>query len=286
LFRNDNPYIVDRIVSGSKADFVSNPVKPGDRLVAVNGVKVNASVNRESYFVSPASSKEVTLRFAGSGGAEYDVRLHTISSGELRSLLYTEWEDGNRAVVEKLGGGKIAYVHMRDMGNGSLENFLIDMNTYAVHKDALILDLRFNNGGNVHKEVLDFLSQKQHFKWKFRDGSLASHPNVTPSDKPIVVLINERSLSDAEVTSNGIKTLSIAKLVGTETYRWIIFTSGVGLVDGSNVRLPAWGCYTLDGKDMEFSGVAPDIYVKNTFRDRLESKDPQLERAIKELLPL
>jgi tricorn protease len=175
---------------------------------------------------------------------------------------------------------------MRDMGNGSLENFLIDMNTYAVHKEALILDLRFNNGGNVHKEVLDFLSQKQHFKWKFRDGELASHPNVTPANKPIVVLINERSLSDAEVTSNGIKALSIAKLVGTETYRWIIFTSGVSLVDGSNVRLPAWGCYTLDGKDMEFSGVAPDIYVKNTFRDRLESKDPQLERAIKELLPL
>jgi C-terminal processing protease CtpA/Prc len=100
------------------------------------------------------------------------------------------------------------------------------------------------------------------------------------------VLINERSLSDAEVTSNGIKTLSIAKLVGTETYRWIIFTSGVRLVDGSSVRLPAWGCYSLNGKDLESSGVVPDIYVKNTFKDRLESKDPQLERAIKELLPL
>jgi C-terminal processing protease CtpA/Prc len=52
------------------------------------------------------------------------------------------------------------------------------------------------------------------------------------------------------------------------------------------VRLPAWGCYTLDGKDLEFEGMAPDIYVKNTFKDRIESKDPQLERAIKELLPL
>lgn len=101
-----------------------------------------------------------------------------------------------------------------------------------------------------------------------------------------MVLINERSLSDAEVTSNGIKELSIAKLVGTETYRWIIFTSGVRLVDGSSVRLPAWGCYTLDGKNMEATGVKPDISIRNTFRDRLESKDPQLERAIKELLPL
>ena len=58
------------------------------------------------------------------------------------------------------------------------------------------------------------------------------------------------------------------------------------LVDGSSVRLPAWGCYTLDGKDLEKAGVSPDIYIKNTFKDRVESKDPQLERAIKELLSL
>lgn len=115
---------------------------------------------------------------------------------------------------------------------------------------------------------------------------MTTHPNVTPGDKPIVVLINERSLSDAEVTSNGIRELSIAKLIGTETYRWIIFTSGAGLIDGSFVRLPAWGCYTLDGKNMEVTGVKPDISVRNTFKDRLESKDPQLDRAIKELLPL
>jgi tricorn protease len=99
-----------------------------------------------------------------------------------------------------------------------------------------------------------------------------------------VVLINERSLSDAEVTSNGIKELSIAKLIGTETYRWIIFTSGAGMVDGSSVRLPAWGCYSLDGKDLEITGVAPDISVRNTFDDRLKSRDPQLDTALKELL--
>jgi len=290
MFDNDRPYILDRIVSGSKADFSGNPLMKGDELVAVNGIKVDKKTNREKYFVSPAGRDEIVLRFArpvkGNGNPEFDVRLHTMSSGDIRSLLYTEWEDSNRSVVDRLGGGKIAYVHMRDMSPEALNNFLVDMNTYAVHKEALILDLRFNNGGNVHKEVIDFLSQKQHFKWSYRNNQINTHPNVTPGDRPIIVLINERSLSDAEVTSNGIKTLSIAKLVGTETYRWIIFTSGVRLVDGSSVRLPAWGCYSLNGKDLESSGVVPDIYVKNTFKDRLESKDPQLERAIKELLPL
>ena len=101
---------------------------------------------------------------------------------------------------------------------------------------------------------------------------------------PIVVLVNERSLSDAEVTSNGIKTLNLATIVGTETYRWIIFTTGASMLDGTYLRLPAWGCYSLDGKDLEFTGVKPDIYVKNTFKDRLDDKDPQLERGVEEIL--
>ena len=101
---------------------------------------------------------------------------------------------------------------------------------------------------------------------------------------PIVVLVNERSLSDAEVTSNGIKTLGLATIVGTETYRWIIFTSGASMIDGSSLRLPAWGCYSLDGKDLESTGVVPDIYVRNTFKDRIEGKDPQLERGVEEVL--
>ena len=283
MFKNGDPYILERILPLSAADFSANPLKPGDELIAVDGVKIDKTKSRDLYFVSPVAPKEVELKFKR-GTAEIDVKLHPITSSALRTLLYDEWEDNNRAVVEKASNGKIAYLHMRDMSAGALEKFIIEINTYAVHKEALILDLRFNNGGNVHHEVLEILSQQQHFNWSFRDQTRASHPNVTMGEKPIVVLINERSLSDAEVTSNGIKTLKLAKLIGTETYRWIIFTSSASMVDGSSLRLPAWGCYTLDGKDLEFEGVAPDIYIKNTFKDRLESKDPQLERALKELL--
>jgi len=283
IFKNGDPYVLDRIAPMSNADFSANPLRPGDELIAVDGVRIDKKQNREFYFVSPVAKKEVALKFKR-GSGEIDVKLHPVTSAELRTLLYDEWEDGNRAKVDRVSNGRIAYLHMRDMSAGALNKFMIEVNTYAVHKEALILDLRFNNGGNVHHEVLEILSQKQHFNWSFRDQTRASHPNVTMGDKPIVVLINERSLSDAEVTSNGIKTLKLAKLIGTETYRWIIFTSSASMVDGSSLRLPAWGCYTLDGKDLEFEGVAPDVYIKNTFKDRLESKDPQLERALKELL--
>ncbi len=94
----------------------------------------------------------------------------------------------------------------------------------------------------------------------------------------------ELGLNDAEMTAAGFKALKLGTVIGTETYRWIIFTSGKSLVDGSFYRIPGWGCYTLDGQNLEFTGVAPDIYVKNTFEDRLKGRDPQLDRAIEEIL--
>ena len=88
---------------------------------------------------------------------------------------------------------------------------------------------RYNTGGNVHDEVLKFLSQKTYLNWKYREGSLTKQSNFSPSDKPIVLLINEQSLSDAEMTAQGFKALKLGTIMGNETYRWIIFTSGVGL---------------------------------------------------------
>ena len=108
--------------------------------------------------------------------------------------------------------------------------------------------------------------------------------NFSPADKPIVLLINEQSLSDAEMTATGFKQLKLGKVIGNETYRWIIFTSGKGLVDGSFYRLPSWGCYTLDGKNIEKEGVKPDITVINTFMDRVNGTDPQLDKAIETVM--
>ena len=169
---------------------------------------------------------------------------------------------------------------MKDMGGGELENFFLTMTRDLENKDGLILDLRYNTGGNVHDELLRFLSQKTYLQWKSRGGKLANQSNFSPSDKPIVLMINQQSLSDAEMTSAGFKALKLGTIIGTETYRWIIFTSGKGLVDGSFYRLPGWGCYTLDGQDLELTGVKPDIYVENTFLDRLNGRDPQLEKAV------
>jgi tricorn protease len=281
IFENDAPYKVKYVAKRSAADRKSIDIQPGDILVKINEETVEQNKDRNYYFTKPSLDKELQLTFSRNNQM-ITVKIHPQPA--LFSNLYDEWIDNNQKKVDEKGKGRIAYGYMKNMGVVELEQFIIDMTQELNKKDALIFDLRYNTGGNVHDEVLKFLSQKSYLQWKYREGKLTNQSNFSPSDKPIVLLINEQSLSDAEMTAQGFKALKLGKIIGNETYRWIIFTSGVSLVDGSFVRMPAWGCYTLEGKDLEKNGVQPDILIINSFEDKLNGKDPQLDRAIEEIL--
>jgi len=283
VFDNDDPYKVVSVLKNSNADKMDIDVKPGDRLKAVNGAVVDEKQDRNFYFTKPSLDRELQLTFSRDG-KDVNVKVHPEASGTFSGNLYDDWIDNNRKAVAAKSNNRIAYAYMKDMGLGSLETFMEEMVDDAYRKDALILDLRYNTGGNVHDPVLQFLSQRPYLQWQYRGGQKTQQPNFSPSAKPIILLVNEQTLSDGEMTATGFKQLGLGKIIGTETYRWIIFTSGKGLVDGSFYRIPAWGCFTLDGKDIEKTGVVPDINVKTTFTDRLENKDPQLDRAIEEIM--
>jgi len=283
VFNNEDPYKVESVLKNSNADKAEINVEPGDRLKEVNGVTVDEKRDRNIYFTKPSLDKELQLTFDRKG-KEINVKIHPESGGQFGDDLYDEWIENNRKVVTEKSKNRIAYVYMKNMGSDALQEFLQDMVDDAYKKDALILDLRYNTGGNVHDEVLQFLSQRPYLQWQYRGGQRSPQPNFAPAGKPIILLVNEQTLSDGEMTAQGFKALGLGKIIGTETYRWIIFTTGRGLVDGSFYRIPAWGCYTLDGKDVEKTGVVPDIYVKTGFTDRLENKDPQLDRAIEEIM--
>lgn len=278
LFNNQKPYTIERIVAESPTDVKGKDLRKGDKLVAVNGTRVDENKNREYYFTNPKSISEMQLTFSRNE-KEFTVNVHPTHYNVVKTLLYDEWQDQNQAYVDKKSNNNIAYVHMKNMTNSELIKFKEDLMSDEADKKGLILDLRYNTGGNVHDAVLNFLRQKQYLSWKYREGKLGSQSNVNYGNKPIVLLINEQSLSDAEMTSAGFKELKLGTIVGTETYRWIIFTTGASLVDGF-YRLPSWGCYTLDGKDLELEGVKPDIYVGKDFKDRLQKNTPQLDKAI------
>jgi len=283
IFSNDNPYVVDRILKKSPADNISTDIRKGDRLVAVNGKSTDQKISREYYFTFATTPPELELLFERDG-KNYTTRIRPAGYSSINNLLYDEWINNNQRYTDQATDRKIAYVYLKNMGDGSLNDFIIEMTSEAVDREALIIDLRYNTGGNIHDDLISFLSRKPYLEWKFRDGQISPQPNFAPAAKPMVILINEQSLSDAEMTTAGLKSLNIGTVIGTETYRWIIFTSSKSLVDGSSCRLPAWGCYTLDGKNLEFEGVSPDIYVKTGFTDKVKNKDPQLDKAIEVLM--
>lgn len=283
LFDQEQPYTVSSVLHGSPAAMFGKDIRPGDQLVEVNRIAVNPSQNREAYFIQPSINEELELGFLRNNEIRR-VRIHPSSYTTIRSLHYDDWMQSNQNRVDSLSQRRIAYIHMKNMGQSELDRFLKEMISEAESREGLILDLRYNTGGNVHNDVLQFLSQRPYLQWQYRGGMLSSQPHFAPAAKPIVLLINEQSLSDAEMTAAGFKTLGLGTVMGVETYRWIIFTSGKSLVDGSFYRLPAWGCYTLDGQNLEKTGVAPDLEIPMNFLHRIRNQDPQIEAAVQHIL--
>lgn len=279
VFRSKDAYLVDRVITNGPADRKGVDIRPGDRLVAIDGQRIDPKQNREFYFSRPSVDKEVELTFSRNG-TEVKQGLHPQSYFSARTQRYDEWMDACQQRVDEKSGKRIAYVHMKNMTGGELNRFMNEMVSEGYNREATILDLRWNTGGNVHDAVLQFLAQQPYLEWKFREGKPGNQPNFAPRGKPIVLLINQKSLSDAEMTAAGFKELGLGTIVGTPTYRWIIFTSGKGLVDGSFYRLPSWGCYTLQGENLEKTGVSPDVRIDNTAADREAGRDPQLDKAI------
>src|SRR5207248_4842848 len=127
-----------------------------------------------------------------------------------------------------------------------------------------VLDVRFNGGGFTHEQVLNYLGSKAHTLFRFRDGGegLVLRPYDRKWNKPAVLLINNRSYSDAEIFPHAFRTLGLGKLVGQATGAHVIGTTAVKLIDGSMFRVPRTGVFTAKGINMEKEGVPPDVVVE------------------------
>lgn len=277
--------ILKRIIKDGPLDAQRDKVNTGDVLLAVNGKPVAVDDNIWKIF-NGMMDRRVTLTLESrETGERADFNVEPISAGAESRLLLEEWIDGRQAWVKKKTGDRVAYIYMRAMGRGDLERFLKELERDAVPREGLILDLRFNFGGNVHDRVLEALTKPVYANWRRRGLSETQQSTFGFADKPIVLLTNEVTLSDGEMTANGFKAMKRGPVVGNTTYGWLIFTTGVGLMNGGYFRLPFWGCYTLDGRDLEtMGGVQPDVLSVSNLNDELLGVDPQLDDAIRVML--
>ncbi|MCS6860474.1 MAG: S41 family peptidase, partial [Abditibacteriales bacterium] len=207
-----------------------------------------------------------------------------ISGAEYRRLAYDRWVKEREQITEKLSNGRVGYLHLSAMNDENLERFKRAVFGDLQEKDGLVLDVRFNGGGSIADEILAILQDKVFSYRSMRGDPRQLNAPLHVWTKPTVVLINEASFSNAEVFPWGFKALKLGKVVGVPTYGGVIGTGSTTLIDGSVLRTPTTGAFTLDGVNMENNGCPPDIYVENSPEDVYQKRDRQLERAVQEVM--
>ncbi|MFH1944616.1 MAG: S41 family peptidase, partial [Acidobacteriota bacterium] len=280
-------FFLKHILSEGPLDAHRDTISPGDRIAAVNDTPLSADSSIWTLLNGQLNRRLKLTFIRKSDTKQVDLQIEPLSSGAENRLRLVEWVSANRDRVREKTGDRAAYLYMSAMGQSNLSRFLKELERDAFPRKGVILDLRYNFGGNVHDRVLQALMKPVYAKWRVRGMSETPQSTFGMANKPVVLLINEVTLSDGEMTANGFKALKRGPVVGNTTYGWLIFTTSARLMNGGSFRLPFWGCYTLDGQDLETSGgVKPDIVVINDLNHDLLGQDPQLDKAIETLLNL
>lgn len=284
---------VRRVIEGSPADKLSNKLVAGDLITAVDGR--NAAGLDPAELLLGKAGREVLLTIErGDPAVTQTLLIVPAGSGEDSDLRYRQEINDRRAKVEELSGGKLGYLHIRSMSGPSVDDFERDLFAAANGKQGLLIDVRDNGGGSTADILLASLTAPLHAYTAARgvDPTKVAK-DAYPRDRrliygyarPISVLCNENSFSNAEIFSHAIKTIGRGKLVGQATYGGVISTGGTSLIDGTTLRTPFRGWFiTGADKDMENNGAVPDLIVPQVPADEVKGFDAQLEAAVKELM--
>jgi tricorn protease len=199
-------------------------------------------------------------------------------------LIYLEWVTLNRDAVSKATDGKVGYIHLPDMGEDGIREF-IKYFYPQIRKQALIVDDRGNGGGNISQMVIERLSRPVlGTEFDRVDHQTGTYPSVAFLG-PKVCLINETSASDGDIFPYMFRTAGLGPLIGKRTWGGVVGISGQGpLLDGGEVYVPQFATASPEGQYViEGHGVDPDIEVENDPASVIDGRDPQLERAIAEI---
>jgi Tol biopolymer transport system component/C-terminal processing protease CtpA/Prc len=263
-------------------------IKPGEYLLAVDGTPMGARTNLDEL-LSFKINRRVALTIAASadGANRREVAVRPVTLATEKGLLYRNWVEEQRAYVARVSKGRLGYVHMVDMGAGSLAQLYVDLDVENHSREGVVIDVRNNNGGFVNAYALDVFARRPYLTMTPR--GLPSTPARTALgqralEAPTILVTNQHSLSDAEDFTEGYRTLKLGKVVGEPTAGWIIYTSNVGLIDGSALRIPFTRITASDGTLMELKPRPVDVAVTRPIGESYTGRDSQLDAAVRELL--
>lgn len=296
-FKNTNGKLeVSYILPNAAADREASKLMLGDIVHAINDIDVSASENIYEHLTATANEKIVLGITRNGADMEVVIRPKTSNGRDT----YNAWVKERKRLTEAYSKGRLGYIHIEGMNWTSFERFERELMAAGHGKEGVVIDVRFNGGGWTTDYLMAVLNVKQHAYTVPRGATKdvqKEHTKFTKYypyserlplaswTKPSVALCNQNSYSNAEIFSHAYKELGLGKLVGIPTFGAVISTGGQGLIDGSYVRVPFRGWFVKSSqKNMDFTPAMPDIVLHNAPDSKAKGEDPQLKRAVDELL--
>ncbi|MBQ3730377.1 MAG: PD40 domain-containing protein, partial [Muribaculaceae bacterium] len=276
---------VAEVIKRGPFDVKKTGVTAGCIIEKIDG---NAILANEDYtwMLDGKAGKPIRVSvFNPATGKRFDVNIKAISKGAQQELLYKRWVDRNRALVDSLSGGQLAYVHVKEMNSPSFRTvyreLLSDKNR---NRKAVIVDERHNGGGWLHDDLCTLLGGQQYQSFVPKGKYVGADP-FNKWNKPSCVLMCEDDYSNGHGFPFVYRELGIGKLIGTPVAGTMTAVWWETLIDGSLIfGIPQVGCVDMRGNYCENTPLLPDIEVYNTPEDYLTGHDRQLERAVEEML--
>ena len=258
--------------------------KVGDYVLAINGEDV--TTKRDIYeFLRHAGDAPVQLLLNSSPSVTGARKVTYRPVAAETNLIYMDWVEQNRRRVDELSNGRIAYMHLPDMGEAGIREF-IKWYYPQLRKDALLIDDRANGGGNISRMVIQRLNRTLLGLDYSRN---VETPGTYPDGifiGPKAVLLDANSASDGDIFPWMFRTAGLGPLIGQRSWGGVVGITDHGqLMDGGHVNVPEFAYATAKGEwAVEGHGVDPDIVVENDPKSLIDGHDPQLERGVAELL--
>ena len=271
------------VVTGTPAAEARSRIAPGEVVLAIDGRPVGPATNL-TRLMTGDPRRTVEIQVLGAEGEERTVSLRPTTYGAVRGALYDDALAATRRMIDERSGGTLGYLHIRSMNWSSFQRFEAELYKVGHGKDGLIIDVRDNGGGFTTDHLLTCLTQPRHAITVPRGGG-PGYPNdrmvYAAWHKPVIVLCNQNSFSNAEIFAQAIKTLGRGPVVGVQTAGGVISTGGTAVMGQGFLRLPFRGWFRLgDGNDMERNGCVPDHLVWPDPADHALGRDRQVEKAI------
>jgi tricorn protease len=287
-----NRYKIAKIYAGqNEEDIYRSPLtevgsdaKAGDYVLAINGEDVTAGKDIYQYLRGKADST-VTLTLNSTPTMQGSRTVTFRPVGSESDLIYLDWIAANRQRVSQMTGGRVGYIHIPDMGAAGIREF-IKWYYPQLDKEGLVVDVRANGGGNVSRMLIERLRRKVlgiNYRRSVEDAT--TYPDAAFAG-PMVAILNENSASDGDIFPYMFRQAGLGPLVGKRSWGGVVGITNRGtLIDGGVVNVPEFALANLKGEYIiEGYGVDPDIEIENDPKSVIAGRDPQLERAVEEVM--